>query len=135
MLALILDCFDIHGLLFGAVVFILALFRFSVPPPCVRAKASAGGVKRRDLITLCFHLEQTSKAGVPILESLQDLRDSTENPRLREVLLPRTREAAPNAEATGVAARILAPLVRAERVRNVPAPVGSIREGADRSRA
>ncbi len=49
-------------------------------------KASAGGVKRRDLITLCFHLEQTSKAGVPILESLQDLRDSTDNPRLREVL-------------------------------------------------
>lgn len=49
-------------------------------------KASAGGVKRRDLITFCFHLEQTSKAGVPILESLQDLRDSTDNPRLREVL-------------------------------------------------
>ncbi len=49
-------------------------------------KASAGGVKRRDLITLCFHLEQTSKAGVPILESLQDLRDSTENPRLKEIL-------------------------------------------------
>jgi len=49
-------------------------------------KASAGGVKRRDLITLCFHMEQTSKAGVPILESLKDLRDSTDNPRLREVL-------------------------------------------------
>ncbi len=49
-------------------------------------KASAGGVKRRDLITLCFHMEQTSKAGVPILESLQDLRDSTENPRLKEIL-------------------------------------------------
>lgn len=49
-------------------------------------KVSAGGVKRRDLITVCFHLEQTSKAGVPILESLEDLRDSTENLRLREVL-------------------------------------------------
>jgi type IV pilus assembly protein PilC len=49
-------------------------------------KGSAGGVKRRDLITFCFHLEQTSKAGVPILDSLQDLRDSSENPRLREVL-------------------------------------------------
>ncbi|MCH8845672.1 MAG: type II secretion system F family protein [Proteobacteria bacterium] len=49
-------------------------------------KASAGGVKRRDLITLCFHLEQTAKAGVPILESLADLRDSSDNPRLREVL-------------------------------------------------
>jgi len=44
------------------------------------------GVKRRDLITFCFHLEQTSLAGVPILESLEDLRDSTENPRLKEVI-------------------------------------------------
>ncbi|MFT5426046.1 MAG: type IV pilus assembly protein PilC [Gammaproteobacteria bacterium] len=49
-------------------------------------KGGAGGVKRRDLITFCFHMEQTSKAGVPILESLKDLRDSSENPRLREVL-------------------------------------------------
>lgn len=49
-------------------------------------KVTAGGVKRRDLITFCFHLEQTSKAGVPILESLEDLRDSSENPRLREIL-------------------------------------------------
>ena len=44
------------------------------------------GVKRRDLIMLCFHLEQTSKAGVPILDSLEDLRDSTENPSLRDVI-------------------------------------------------
>ncbi len=43
------------------------------------------GVKRRDLITLCFHLEQTARAGVPILEALSDLRDSVDNPRLREV--------------------------------------------------
>lgn len=48
--------------------------------------ASGRGVKRRDLILVCFHMEQTSRAGVPILESLQDLRDSTENPRLREVI-------------------------------------------------
>jgi len=47
---------------------------------------SGGGVTRRDLITFCFHLEQTSRAGVPIMESLGDLRDSTENPRLREVI-------------------------------------------------
>jgi len=44
------------------------------------------GVQRRDLITFCFHMEQTARAGVPMIESLQDLRDSTENPRLREVL-------------------------------------------------
>lgn len=44
------------------------------------------GVNRRDLILFCFHVEQTARAGVPILESLQDLRDSTEKPRLREVI-------------------------------------------------
>ncbi|MEX0951864.1 MAG: type II secretion system F family protein, partial [Gammaproteobacteria bacterium] len=44
------------------------------------------GVKRRDLITFCFHMEQTSRAGVPMLESLEDMRDSTDNPRLKEVL-------------------------------------------------
>jgi type IV pilus assembly protein PilC len=47
---------------------------------------SGRGVTRRDLILFCFHLEQTSRAGVPILESLEDLRDSTENPRLKEVI-------------------------------------------------
>lgn len=44
------------------------------------------GVSRRDLITFCFHLEQTSRAGVPILDSLQDLRDSSDNPRMAEVI-------------------------------------------------
>ena len=47
---------------------------------------SVSGIKRRDLITFCFHLEQTSKSGVPIMDSLQDLRDSTDNPRLAEVI-------------------------------------------------
>ena len=47
---------------------------------------SGRGVKRRDLILFCYHLEQTARAGVPILESLHDLRDSTDNPRLREVI-------------------------------------------------
>ena len=48
-------------------------------------RISGSGVKRRDLITFCFHLEQTSRAGVPILDSLEDLRDSADNPRLAEV--------------------------------------------------
>lgn len=46
---------------------------------------TGSGVKRRDLITFCFHFEQTSRAGVPVLESLQDLRDSSDNPRMAEV--------------------------------------------------
>ena len=41
---------------------------------------------RRELINFCFHLEQLTRAGVPILEGLADLRDSTEHPRFREVV-------------------------------------------------
>lgn len=43
-------------------------------------------VSRRQLITFCFHLEQLTRAGVPIIEALGDLRDSLQNPRLREVV-------------------------------------------------
>ncbi len=42
-------------------------------------------VRRRDLIIFCFHLQQTLHAGVPVLEGLQDLRDSSGNGRLGEV--------------------------------------------------
>lgn len=43
-------------------------------------------ITRQDLITFCFDLEQISRAGIPILEGLRDLRDGMENPRFREVL-------------------------------------------------
>lgn len=43
-------------------------------------------ITRRDLITFCYHMEQLSRAGVPILESLIDLRDSMENAAFREVI-------------------------------------------------
>lgn len=46
----------------------------------------SGAVKREDLINFCFHLEQLSSAGVPLVEGLTDLRDSVDNPRFREVL-------------------------------------------------
>lgn len=45
-----------------------------------------GSIQRRDLITFCFHLEQLTKAGVPLIEGLVDLRDSIENLRFREVV-------------------------------------------------
>ncbi len=43
-------------------------------------------VLRRELIHFCFHLEQLIRAGVPIIESLCDLRDSLKYPRFREVV-------------------------------------------------
>ena len=55
----------------------------------VRAGGSTlakGNVTRRDLITFCFDLEQITKAGIPLVEGLRDLRDATDNPRFREML-------------------------------------------------
>jgi len=43
-------------------------------------------VTRRDLINFSFHLEQLTRAGVPILEGLADLREGEENPGFRDVL-------------------------------------------------
>ena len=52
-----------------------------------RARLIGGGkVTRQELINFCFHLEQLSSAGVPIVEGLTDLRESVENPRFREVI-------------------------------------------------
>jgi type IV pilus assembly protein PilC len=47
---------------------------------------SGGSIRRQDLITFCFDLEQVSRAGIPLLEGLRDLRDGMDNPRFREVL-------------------------------------------------
>ena len=43
-------------------------------------------IPRRELLHFCFHLEHLLQAGVPILESLADLRDSLENQRFRETV-------------------------------------------------
>jgi len=45
-----------------------------------------GAIKRPELINFCFHMEQLTGAGVPLVESLIDLRDSMENARFREVI-------------------------------------------------
>jgi type IV pilus assembly protein PilC len=43
-------------------------------------------INRQELINFCFHLEQLARAGVSLIESLTDLRDTVENPRFREIL-------------------------------------------------
>ncbi len=56
--------------------------------PLSKRQQKAGGtrVDRRELINFCFHLEQAHRAGLPILEALRDLRDSTTNSAFRNVL-------------------------------------------------
>ncbi|MGE4313859.1 MAG: type II secretion system F family protein, partial [Pseudobdellovibrionaceae bacterium] len=43
-------------------------------------------VKTRDLIQLFMHLEQLQAADVPMLDSLVDIRDTTENNALRDIM-------------------------------------------------
>ncbi len=45
-----------------------------------------GKVPKPELINFCFHMEQLTRAGVPILDGLIDLRDSIYHPRFREVI-------------------------------------------------
>jgi type IV pilus assembly protein PilC len=43
-------------------------------------------VKIRDLIQFFVHMEQMQSAGVPLLDSLADIRDTTENTRMRDMM-------------------------------------------------
>lgn len=43
-------------------------------------------IQKQDLINFCFYLQQQHSAGVPILESLMDIRDNMENPHFRQIL-------------------------------------------------
>ncbi|WP_373991970.1 type II secretion system F family protein [Duganella sp. BuS-21] len=43
-------------------------------------------INRKDLINFCFHMDQMTGAGVPILDGLNDLRESIDHPRFREMI-------------------------------------------------
>ena len=43
-------------------------------------------VSRRDLISFCFQMENLTRAGVPLLDGLGDLRDSLPQSRFREIV-------------------------------------------------
>lgn len=47
---------------------------------------NAKKVKNQDLVMFCFQLEQLTSAGVPLLECLNDLRESSSNPYFQKVL-------------------------------------------------
>lgn len=50
------------------------------------AHLTAKRVKIRDLVQLFVHLEQLQKAGVPLLDALADVRDTTDSTRLRDIM-------------------------------------------------
>lgn len=52
----------------------------------LQSRRLGGRVQRRDLINFCMHLEQLVSSGVPLVDGLMDLRDSMEEPKLREII-------------------------------------------------
>ncbi len=48
--------------------------------------SSVKRVKLRDIIQFFLHMEQMQSAGVPLLDALADIRDTTENTRLRDIM-------------------------------------------------
>ncbi len=47
---------------------------------------SRSKVSNKDLVMFCFQMHQLSSAGVPLLECLNDLRETNDNPYLKKVL-------------------------------------------------
>ncbi|HEX6267125.1 MAG TPA: type II secretion system F family protein [Burkholderiales bacterium] len=93
-------------------------------------------IARQDLINFCFHLEQLTGAGVPVIEGLVDLRESVENPRFREVVSGRVEsiEGGKNlsgslAEFPEVFSKVFVSLVRSgEQTGKLPAVLKSLTE-------
>lgn len=64
----------------------LDLISFTATKERKATKGRGKKVKLQDMIVLCLHLEQLDRAGVPLLDAIADVRDSTESARLKDVL-------------------------------------------------
>jgi type IV pilus assembly protein PilC len=51
-----------------------------------------GSVTRQELINFCFDMEQMTRAGIPLIDGLRDLRDTVDNTRFRDVLSGMTED-------------------------------------------
>ncbi len=46
-----------------------------------------GNITLQEIILICIHLHHLEEAGVPLLDSIADLRDTAENPKLRHIMM------------------------------------------------
>lgn len=51
-----------------------------------KRKSFGGKIKPKDMIMFCVHIEELDRAGVPIIDSLVDIRDTVENDKMRDLL-------------------------------------------------
>ena len=52
----------------------------------MRKASKKAKIKIKDMIILCLHLEQLSRAGVPVHEAIADVRDSTDSTKMRDIM-------------------------------------------------
>lgn len=64
----------------------LGLELIDCAPVKVRKAGTFSRVQLKDMIILCLHLEQLDRAGVPLLDALADVRESTESLKLRDIM-------------------------------------------------
>ncbi len=64
----------------------LGLDLISAKELAAKKSSRFGRVQTKDLIVLCMHLEQLDRAGVPLHDSLADVRDSSESSKLRDIM-------------------------------------------------
>ncbi len=65
-------------------------------------------IKIRDLIQLFIHLDQMDGAGVPLLDALADIRDTTENTALRDAMSEIHRDVSEGSQLSEAMAKHLA---------------------------
>lgn len=63
----------------------LELINFTEVKESKLASFLAGKITTKDIISIFVHLEQLDKAGVTILDSLSDLREGTDSPKIRDL--------------------------------------------------
>jgi type IV pilus assembly protein PilC len=51
-----------------------------------KKKVIGGKLKPKELIMFCVHMEELERAGVPVIDAIMDLRDSVDNPKMRDIL-------------------------------------------------
>lgn len=77
---------DLFAQLRGAGLELVSCKTVSTGGGFLKLSSVATRITTRELIQLFIHLEQMQSAGVPMLEALSDIRETSDNPRMRDII-------------------------------------------------
>lgn len=52
----------------------------------IKKNSIGGKINPKDMIMFCVHIEELDRAGIPIIDSLEDIRDTSENDKMRDLI-------------------------------------------------